>query len=1368
MFNDSDDLLISGSSSGDLDPEDAGSFAKQNRSNANSSSILYPGSPTYSTSKRTASNSNSELENAKLRSKNKELKSRLKMMEDRYRSDSQNMSSELNLARQEGQEARKNLIDTAKSLEKKLNEQMKITNGLNKVNKQLQAQISSFLARVSSKTGRDVQNLNEASDLYDELSYEVESSSNRIKELEGLNSSLSEQLDDAEGIARNKAGESAKLKKKIKRLKEELSSNSNNQQEVQGSKKKSKDKKKKQVDDELEKQKKEIERLQNALDQEKSKKLQVKTRGIDGFLIEDNNDPNPKSSNEELNKANLALLNDRVQNAEKTSTDLQKQLEQLQFENNQLSERGNQIADQLNEAKENLKEREAYANELKSKLKDLKSQNRELNDELKSKETEIADLDTTVHELNLRINELENDKQKEANRKKATSNSNEKDSRESIRQLKDRNELLEKRIASFEELYEEQSNEIVDLFSQRNKLIASLKQVDELLTSNESQIQNLSKSNASLNEENKRIKTDLIGEKERSEEEFRQTFEDSLENLPHEVRERLKDLEDDFLHDPQKQLSHSEVLQRYVICLTNLMSEIEKNSQVAKDNSRAEALRVRYIVLLEHLEKAHKLLRQIANSSSSFSGGSDEITRQEFLTACTRLGTFIEEQRIEFPIEEFKPSIFEPRDINDPQRVADVFLDFVKKEQLETSPIAELFTLFMCVTQINLILMNNIDANKQAVMNAARVSQQNSDQQMRIKELQDLESRKTEEQEKLKPYLAHLVPDPSDNYEELVRQITEELNHEDVPSPRVYKALVSKIDELEEQIDKLQKEIEKSHHKSENNREQFCKKAEGIVSDVQKQVENQMKKFNEEKQMMQKEIDQLRSQNSNVAQDYEARLKKQQKKLQKREDLINTLRSENESLTQRSMDLTQQLGQHQSQADEDSDAIISLRSQLKQAKEEAERAKNQKKSYKERLDEAEKVNASTLLDLKTRNENLNKKYAKTIEDLQQQLKKANDDLLNAEKELSTYNDKKRELLESNAKLQMAKRNCELKLKAADDALARERASNEAKQTTYALALKSKSDATIEKIQGDLEKCQNLFFRVLKEEFGQDSNENKFKQTSDNSNQHQKEDNPNFDDNYFVGDKYEQQHQQISTLLEQIEEAMEKRKDENNAIKDALKLRRILKLDSSDSLIKIFDDLRSSTEFEKQRANKAEEFASDISNINEKLQRDTNKLERNTNELKEWNDWSRSLLSQISDTAPPNPPSNEVRYMLEEALLVALNQRTTRRKLELLRTEKKLIKSSPKSTLNLLLQPSKSTSGGNSGKSKNNINNPDRNKVFSMRPMMLAFIFSGRLQEFSGTVPSKFNGLTKANAPPLQQTPYDTRRAQRPLVPYDSQ
>ena len=129
----------------------------------------------------------------------------------------------------------------------------------------------------------------------------------------------------------------------------------------------------------------------------------------------------------------------------------------------------------------------------------------------------------------------------------------------------------------------------------------------------------------------------------------------------------------------------------------------------------------------------------------------------------------------------------------------------------------------------------------------------------------------------------------------------------------------------------------------------------------------------------------------------------------------------------------------------------------------------------------------------------------------------------------------------------------------------------------------------------------------------------------------------------------------------------------------------MNLNKNESLIKLFEEIKKSLEYEKRRADQAEAFAADSIQATEKMQRDSKKLERNTNELNEWIIWSRSLLHQISDTASPNPPSNEVRYQLEEALLAGLDQQTSRRKLEILRTEKKLIKQSPKSTLAVLLQ-----------------------------------------------------------------------------------
>ena len=121
------------------------------------SSFLHHGSPTRSSSAQYSksngySQSNSEIENAKLKLKNKELKNRLKLMEQKHKADTNNLSSELDLARHEGQESRKQLVITAKELEKQLSEQIKINNKLNKGNKLLQAQISNFLEGISSVT----------------------------------------------------------------------------------------------------------------------------------------------------------------------------------------------------------------------------------------------------------------------------------------------------------------------------------------------------------------------------------------------------------------------------------------------------------------------------------------------------------------------------------------------------------------------------------------------------------------------------------------------------------------------------------------------------------------------------------------------------------------------------------------------------------------------------------------------------------------------------------------------------------------------------------------------------------------------------------------------------------------------------------------------------------------------------------------------------------------------------------------------------------------------------------------------------------------------------------------------------------------
>ena len=1247
-------------------------------------------------------------ENRKLRLAARDQNQRLHMMANKIDKDRRRHENELSRERLSQSE----LVDSVRGLEAKLAEQCRVNGSLNKVNKQLQAQIQSFLSQIASFAGRRVENLSDASSVVSELSNEAEENAMRLRELEERNESLSSQLEETEGVAKSKAKESANLKKALRRMKKDNENSSSNEEVAN------------QVAQKLKKTyQKQIKELQGIIQQQKEQ-IENAQRASNNKGLQSNE--NPSNARDEIYKANIAMLNDRVLAAEQTAAESQKQYETLQGENQHLTDRGNQLFEQLEDAKDKLQIKEQTIADLKQKVRELKQNIVNLKDEVKVKNTEIAELDTTVQELQFKCTTLENEKQQLAsNISKANQDGNQNSSQtaqNSERHYKDKIELYETRIASIEELYERQSQEIVELVEQRKQLLASLNQVDEILNSNDNRIQSLERENSELSSQYQQLKDETQKKNEQEEREFDQAVEDCFAFLPNDdIKERFSEMTESD--------SKGELLVNIVHALSDFIGELENNSEAVKESEFAEAIRKRYIVLLSHLRNAHKFLRSIANSqtiSSTVNG--DEISRDEFLQACARIGKFIEEQKIEFPIDEFKPSIFEPKDMNDPQKVAEVFLDLVNADDLEISPINDIFTLFMCVTQVNQILMNNIEANKAAIQQAARISQLDDDHCQQIRELRQWKDRQLDYNEALAPILRRLVGETNENpenpkfneddYNNLAKQVIETINPESVQTPQLQKELLGKVDDLEKMLAKLQGDIKASQNKEEKNRAQFCKKADNIVSDVTKQVEDQMAKFKEEKDRLQGQIDDLLAKNGIDKKEYEARLAKQQRKLAKRDDLINTLRSENESLTQRSIEFQNQLGQHQNRVDEGNDTIQTLKQQMQMLRDDLDKVTAHKKHYKQRYIESDAANSSTLAELKQRNEQLQQNYAKAINDLQQQLKETTEQLQKAREESQAVNSKKRDFMEQIAKLTMSKRTTELKLKAADDALARERAAAEARQKTFELALKSKSDSTIENLQGDINKCKEFIIRILHDEFGVEPPHNE--------------------------DDDDDSTNELDQLLDACNDALEERKDEQFAIHDALKLRRVMQIDRKISLFNFYDRLNNEIDAEKKRADDAERFATQKSNESEKIQRESKKLERSINELNDWITWSRALLSQISDNSiPNNPPSSEVRYKIEEALYASFAQRTVRRKMDLLRTEKKLLVTQKPA----LLLKSVTKKG----------------KVTSLRPMILFLIFTGRIQQLSGTLPTKFNGLTQANLPP--QTIYD-RRNPRPLIPYD--
>ncbi|OHS95122.1 hypothetical protein TRFO_38640 [Tritrichomonas foetus] len=1267
-------------------------------------------------------------------------------MESKYNQNSKNLTNELNNVRREEQNTKKDLIAAVRNLESKLEEQNSKNAELNKINNQLKKQIESFLNTVSSKTQQKVTNMNEAATLYTELYSSSESASDKIKYLESENSSLLSQLDEATEKMKNSAKEAVKLRKRLKKTvysNSSLIENEDMLKEIAHKMNKSHEKELKEAQSIISEQKEQISQLQTAINQTKKAKINRDFENNNNNYFNNNNFNNNMNtnSNNEIYETDIAILESKLKTTEQLVNDKNDAIHTLQETVDELKEKVNDLSDQLQESQVTVVAHAETIKSLHEKIKQAKLSMQSLKDEICSKDTEIQEYDTTVHELQLKINELESEKQQAALNKPKLVN-------EPVKLLKEKISLFETRVESLEELLDSQNNEICILHEQRKEMISKLLQIDNFFQLNEALVSDLVKTNNDLINENKQIKNDFKANQKHEQHIFNKAIDDILEIVPSEVTHMLTNEiryynqmnqnDNNNICDTKNSTDNknkkdydfepANILVKIVKILVGYSDQILEETRVNQNSQLIDEMNKKYSALMNHLQNSVKILRSFANSQAQ---NADDLSRNELLASCARIGKFIQEKKIEIPIEDFKPSIFEPRDLNDPQKVADVFLDFVSEEKLRNSPIAELFTLFMCVVQVNQILVNNIDSNRSALEQAGRISQLQDSQQQQIHELETFKGEQETINKSLLPYLQKFIEKPMDkknnsnrkspkknknstnsknsqgvknnqnkltnlfnfvdedeetlnieNYNDVANFIISNININDILPLHKTKQLISKIDDFEKQIDFVTNELEKKQESTSMSRAQFCKKADIMVEQLQKQIIQQNKANEAEKNKLTAQLNEAKRLLDKAHISYDSNMKKIERKLQKRDNLITSLRNENESLTQQSINYQNQLSQQQSQVDEENDAMSSLRTQLRTMAEKLQKMTEHKQHYKQRLMEADTAKISILNDLKTRNEDLSKKYAETITKMETELAETRESLANAQKEIEEFEQKKQELVLANAKLKLSERTTTLKLNAAQEALQRERTAYEARSSSLALALKAKSDAIVASGQENEGLILNLLAKIMIEEF----------------------------------DVTPENGDDIKLLMHEVEDALENRKDERFAICDALKLRRILRLHSKESLIDIFKNFERETQNSKRQCVQAIDEAKTANNTISQMTRDCQRMERAVSELNEWISWSRTMVRQVSDTIGMNPPVNEIRFILEEALLASLGQKDIRRKVDILRAEKKMLLSH-KPIL---------------------VKSPYKEQTRSARPIILAMIFTKRLQVFSGNIPAKFN------------------------------
>lgn len=1281
-------------------------------------------------------------ENTKLKETIKDLQARLELLESNYKQNSLNMSDELKNAKNETIETKKSLISSVKNLESKLDEQVKVNSKLVKENKELKSQIDSFLHSVESRSKKQVTTLTQASDIYDDLYSMSESASEKIKNLENRNSSLIDQLSETSDLVKSKEAEASKLKKKLKKATKQISQTPIDQEELQKITKLH-EKEMENAQSIISEQNETINQMQKRIEQTAQEKIQFNDFVNSNYDLNQVPKENGTYVSSEIYETNINILQNKLQTTEQLLNNKDEAISSLQDTIDSLKEKCDDMSHQLQEAHFTIATNEDNYKLLKEKAKQSKQTIQKLRDELSSKETELAEYDTTIHELQLKINELETEKSRcIAPSSEAISQKYIDNPKESILQYKETIKLYENRINELDELFENQSKEISELYEQRKSIISKLIQFDQLLTKNEALDQELSKSNKVLLDENNQLKSESKAKADREKDAFNRSIEECLEIIPKEVAFAFQQFNVNEKNSNAVDY-YGVALKNFVQTLVSYNEKINKEKQIEVAKNKSDDMKKANVALLEHLQNSCKIIRSFANSGSSSSSNNiifpidnkdnqfdneiDSNPRTFLLATCARLDKFIQNHKINLPIDEFRPSIFEPRELNDPQKVADVFLDFIEPESFGKSPIAELFTLFMCVCQVNQILIKNIDDNKAVIQQATRSSQNEAAYFKQLTELEKWKNKQSELNDKLKPFLVKFIEHEDKEktpqadfyeYDELVEKVISLFDQNgEIPINSQTADLIQKIDDLEKQVDILQKEIEESHRKQENDRQLFCKKANKIVTQVQRRLEANNRQHEEEKAQLSSQLDETKKQLDNSKVTYVEELNKAQKKLQKKEEMINSLRNENENLSQRTVTIQEMLSQSKSQVDSDTDMINALQKQLDDTRKQLDLAINQKKLYKKKLEEIEENNMSILSSLRQRSEELNSKYENSIANLEKELNSTRVALEQAKKEAAEIDQKKQELTLSNAKLKMSERTASLKLIAANEALEREKQASEMRQKSIALALKAESDASSAENEKIFTQAIELFNRIMIDEFDLWTTSNFLPDSNFNE--------ENFDvvnENLIENNNIVNNKDTLLTIMNEVGESLDTRKAQQFAINDALRLRRLLKLNSSASLIDAFKSLEEESLRLKQEAENMKTKSINAEAATLRTIRDNKKLERAAIELAEWTNWSKIMLRHLSDvgTQGINQTSKETRFILEEALLATLNQKSIRKKIEILRFEKKILLSQKPLVV------------------KTNAQLRAREPLKSINPLIIAFNFARRIQDMSGMLPSRFN------------------------------
>ena len=816
-----------------------------------------------------------------------------------------------------------------------------------------------------------------------------------------------------------------------------------------------------------------------------------------------------------------------------------------------------------------------------------------LNEQEKNRNLQIKveEYETTLSNLKLELNQKD-----ELIEKRNNEISNLKEQLESY--PKEDTEKILKITDYFDEIIDGKEKDFKLLCSKKDQLISLIQKMNSYISYYDNYCRNLTK-------EKNLYQMELQSYQEQTEEKLNENL-NALESLKQKTNDILPE-------EITKEVNNYKDFPtiEYIYSIIQFLTESFKSKNVEAKGLK-EGLTQRELALLGQLENLLGLLRSLTNSSSLSTYDQTIVNYQ-----CSHISQFIDEEFDEGLEIEGQPSLFTAGNVK--SKVNTLF-NYLNQNDIENTPIKELYILFLIVLQVNSMLLDKVNSlinDSKDTDKINKVCDERNKFENEISKLKDeiniakekiLELNDIKEQDNFFTILNELI----DSYKNLLQE-----NH----------LKQNKIYELNEKTLNEQKELETVT----NERDEFCKKAKKFYKQV-KYLKNLLKKeIKENKEQSNNYKQELENLSVKITEQSEGEklelvLQNKESKLNKYKDLANKMGLEIKKLREENAMLKVENKEKNNENKLYCDKINNQNNEIKELQSKISNLQNKKYQIKEQNQKLQKNNDVTLENIQKENYLLHEKYDERIKELEEKMQNKQEENQELQSKISNLQSKisKSQVDISNMKLN------ELKLKSI---ISKANEKINMQEDMFNSKMKSNQMIYSQKLQEAQQKLIN-FTKNL---------------------QHMIEN--TFNISFEKPIDFPELLDIFSDLLNdsEIEQIF--------SIKEKLNI---------DSFINYFNQIKKTNEEQNinltKSKTKIEKKEKEIQELNSQLKG----AQKQNQEYKDWDKWGKSIYNKVTDKNPSKINGNELRRSLEELIYISIGDKEVNRTIEILREQKKML------------------------------------------------------------------------------------------------